>query len=152
MKKIILMFFFISKNFVFAQNIEDVRSMYFKSIDNISKCTSLKVLLNSFEKKDNTINAYIGANAFLYCKFSNDVFEKFSYFQEGKKMIEEAIKIDPNNLEIKFLRYINQNNTPWFLNYKKNITEDYKFITSNLNLIHDEDFKKIVVETLKIYK
>tara|TARA_B100001758_G_C18231351_1_gene515523 strand:- start:46 stop:504 length:459 start_codon:yes stop_codon:yes gene_type:complete len=152
MKKLILIFFFISKNFVFAQNIEDVRSMYFKSIDNISECTSLKVLLNSFEKKDNTINAYIGANALIYCKLSNDVFEKFSYFQEGKKMIEEAIKIDPNNLEIKFLRYINQNNTPWFLNYKNNITEDYKFITSNLNLIHDEGFKKIVVETLKIYK
>ena len=80
MKKIILIFFFISKNFVFAQNIEDVRSMYFTSIDNISKCTSLKVLLNSFEKKDNTINAYIGANALLYCKFSNDVFEKFITF------------------------------------------------------------------------
>ena len=104
MKKLILIFFFISKNFVFAQNIEDVRQMYFKSIDNISKCTSLKVLLNSFEKKDNTINAYIGANALLYCKFSNDVFEKFSYFVEGKKMIEEAIKMDPNNLEIKFIQ------------------------------------------------
>ena len=38
------------------------------------------------------------------------------------------------------------------LNYKKNITEDYKFITSNLNLIKDEDFKKIVVETLKMYR
>ena len=152
MKKIILIFFFISKNFVFAQNIEDVRSMYFKSIHNMSECTSLKMLLNSFEKKDNTINAYIGANALLYCKFSNDVFEKFSYFQEGKKMIEEAIKLDPDNLEIKFLRFINQTNAPWFLNYKSNIKDDYKFISSNLNLISDESFKRIIVETLKAYK
>jgi len=152
MKKLILIFFFISANFVFAQNIKDVRSMYFKSIDNISKCNSLKVLLNSIENKDNTINAYVGSNTLLYCKFTDDVFEKFSYFEEGKKMIEEAIKMDPNNLEIRFLRYINQKNTPWILNYKNNIKEDYKFITSNLNLIHDEDFKKIVVETLKMYR
>ena len=152
MKKLILIFFFISANFVFAQNIKDVRSMYFKSIDNISKCNSLKVLLNSIENKDNTINAYVGSNTLLYCKFTDDVFEKFSYFEEGKKMIEEAIKLDPDNLEIKFLRFINQTNAPWFLNYKSNIKDDYKFISSNLNLISDESFKKLIIETLKAYK
>ena len=67
-------------------------------------------------------------------------------------MIEEAIKLDPDNLEIKFLRFINQTNAPWFLNYKSNIKDDYKFISSNLNLISDESFKKLIIETLKAHK
>ena len=104
------------------------------------------------ENKNNIINAYIGANTLLYCKYFNNSFKKYSYFKEGKKMIEEAIKLDPDNLEIKFLRFINQTNAPWFLNYKSNIKDDYKFISSNLNLISDESFKRIIVETLKAYK
>ena len=67
-------------------------------------------------------------------------------------MIEEAIKLDPDNLEIKFLRFLNQINAPWFLNYKSNIDDDFKFINSNLDLISDERFKKIIIETLKAYK
>ena len=152
MKKIIVLFFLVSNNFVFSQEIQDIRDIYFGNNESISKCDSLQFLLNSFDKKTNIIDAYIGANSLLYCKFSDDVFKKFSYFEKGKMMIEEAIKKDPDNVEVKFLRYINQNNIPWFLNYNQNIEEDYKFITSHLNSIDDKDFKNLIIKTLKIYK
>ena len=152
MKKLIILFFMICSNNIVSQNISEIRALYFNTTDNISKCNSLKTLLNSIENKNNTINAYIGANALLYCKHSDNSFKKYSYFKQGKKMIEDAVKSDPDNLEIKFLRYINQINAPWFLNYKCNIKDDLKFINSNLDLISDEGFKKIIVETLKAYK
>ncbi|MDC3104810.1 hypothetical protein OA521_00535 [bacterium] len=152
MKKLIILFFMIYSNNIVSQNISEIRALYFNTTDNISKCNSLKTLLNSFENKNNIINAYIGANTLLYSKYFNNSFKKYSYFKEGKKMIEEAVKLDPDNLEIKFLRFINQTNAPWFLNYKSNIKDDYKFISSNLNLISDESFKRIIVETLKAYK
>jgi len=152
MKKTIILFFLVSNNFVFSQEIQNIRDIYFGNNESISKCDSLHFLLNSFDKKTNIIDAYIGANSLLYCKFSDDVFKKFSYFEKGKMMIEEAIKKDPDNVEVKFLRYINQNNIPWFLNYNQNIEEDYKFITSHLNSIDNKDFKNLIIKTLKIYK
>ena len=59
---------------------------------------------------------------------------------------------DPNNIEIRFLRYINQLNIPWFLNYKKNIKEDYNFIISNLDMIKSEKLKNQIITSLKEYK
>tara|TARA_Y100000766_G_C18849517_1_gene577475 strand:+ start:101 stop:559 length:459 start_codon:yes stop_codon:yes gene_type:complete len=152
MKKLIILFFMIYSNNIFSQNLSEIRALYYSTTDNISKCNSLKTLLNSFENKNNIINAYIGANTLLYCKYSDNSFKKYSYFKKGKEMIEEAIKLDPDNLEIKFLRFLNQINAPWFLNYKSNIDDDFKFINSNLDLISDERFKKIIIETLKAYK
>ena len=152
MKKLIILFFMIYSNNIFSQNISEIRALYFNTNKNISKCNSLKTLLNSIDNKNNIINAYIGANALLYSQYSDNSFKKYSYFKQGKKMIEDAVKSDPDNLEIKFLRYINQINAPWFLNYKCNIKDDLKFINSNLDLISDESLKKIIVETLKAYK
>ena len=152
MKKLIILFFIIYSNNIFSQNISEIRALYFNTNKNISKCNSLKTLLNSIDNKNNIINAYIGANALLYSQYSDNSFKKYSYFKQGKKMIEDAVKSDPDNLEIKFLRYINQINAPWFLNYKCNIKDDLKFINSNLDLISDESLKKIIVETLKAYK
>ena len=43
-------------------------------------------------------------------------------------------------------------NTPWFLNYKKNIKEDYKFIISNLDMIKSEKLKNQIITSLKEYK
>ena len=109
-------------------------------------------MLKIIKNKNNTLYAYSGANSLLYCKTIDNVFEKFSYFEKGKNIIEKAIDKEPNNIEIKFLRYINQLNTPWFLNYRKNIKEDYKFIISNLDMIKSEKLKNQIITTLKEYK
>jgi hypothetical protein len=44
--------------------------------------------------------------------------------------LSEAIKKEPKNLEIRFMRYICQEKTPSFLGYKENLEEDKKFILS----------------------
>ncbi len=56
--------------------------------------------------------------------------EKKELFVEGVKLIESAIKTEPNNLEIRLIRLSIQENTPKILNYKKNITEDKRFIVA----------------------
>ena len=47
-------------------------------------------------------------------------------------MLEKAISSDPNNLELRFLRYCVQINTPKFLNYNEDLKSDSLFITSQL--------------------
>ena len=152
MKNLILFIFLINVNYCFSQNIEDIRDLYFTKEVNIDKCDSIYNILKLIKNKNNTLYAYSGANSLLYCKTIDNVFEKFSYFEKGKNIIEKAIDKEPNNIEIKFLRYINQMNTPWFLNYKKNIKEDYKFIISNLDMIKSEKLKNQIITSLKEYK
>ena len=105
-----------------------------------------------FDKKDNTIIAYVGANTLLQSKFSENIIQKFNCFEKGKQIIEQAIKNDPDNIEIIFLRYLNQINSPWFLNYKQNISEDYELLISNVNFINDPYLKNIINKALNKYQ
>ena len=151
MKKIIIIIFILLSNinYVFSQDVKQIRELYLTSYNNKSTCDSLSSYLNLLDEKDNTIDAYIGANNLLISKFSKNIVKKFKYFEEGKKLIEQSIKNDPKNIEIIFLRYLNQKNSPWFLNYNQNIVEDYDFLIKNLNFISDPYFKNVIEKILK---
>ena len=149
MKKIIILILFININYVYAQNVKNARELYLIAHNNKSTCDSLSNYLNQLTEKDNTINAYIGANNLLISKFSKNIIKKFKYFEEGRKIIEQSIKNDPENIEIIFLRYLNQRNSPWFLNYNQNLVEDYDFLIKNLNFISDPYFKNVIQKILK---
>lgn len=55
---------------------------------------------------------------------------KFARFNEGKKLIEEAIARDSQQAEIRFLRLSIQTRAPVFLNYSDNINEDRSLLIS----------------------
>ena len=152
MKKLISFFLILCSYLSNGNEIEKIREIYFFSDKDENICDSISLLLKNMNSENNLVLAYNGANTLLYCTKTNNVFKKFSYFEQGKYMIEQAIKNEPKNVEIKFLRYINQKNIPWYLNYKKNIKEDYKFIMQNINIINDQKFRNKVVETLKTFK
>ena len=152
MKKLISFFLLLCSYLSYGNDIEKIREIYFFSDKDENICDSISLLLKNMNSENNLVLAYRGANTLLYCNKTNNVFKKFSYFEKGKYMIEQAIKNEPKNVEIKFLRYINQKNTPWYLNYKKNIKEDYKFIMQNINIINDQKFRNKVIETLKTFK
>ena len=149
MKKIIIFILLANINYVFSQDVEHLRKLYLTSYNNKSTSDSLSRYLNLFDKKNNTIDAYIGANNLLISKFSKNIVKKFKYFEEGKNLIEQAIKNDPKNIEIIFLRYLNQINCPWFLNYNQNLGEDRDFLIKNFNLINDQYFKNVIQKILK---
>ena len=152
MKKLISFFVLLCSFLSYGNDIEKIREIYFFSDKDENICDSISLLLKGMDTENNLVLAYRGANTLLYCTKTNNVFKKFSYFEKGKYMIEQAIKNEPKNVEIAFLRYINQKNTPWYLNYKKNIKEDYKFIIQNISIINDQKFRNKVIETLKTFK
>jgi uncharacterized protein YfkK (UPF0435 family) len=49
-----------------------------------------------------------------------------------EKKISKAVNAMPNNIEIRFLRYSIQSNTPAFLGYSKNLKEDRNVMVSAL--------------------
>ena len=55
-------------------------------------------------------------------------YTKLSYFNDGKKLIDQAIKMDPKNAELRYLRFMIQQNTPDFLNYSDDINADFEIL------------------------
>ena len=86
-------------------------------------------LINQFNNQNTNIEkGYLGAGLMIKAKHEKRVHHKWKYFQKGKKKLEDAINTEPNSIELRKIRNYIQNNTPHFLNYKNNRTEDEFFI------------------------
>ncbi|MDP2235777.1 MAG: hypothetical protein Q8J88_05015 [Bacteroidales bacterium] len=74
---------------------------------------------------------------------------KLSRFNEGKNLIEKALKLNPTDPEIRLLRLSVQVGAPIFLNYRANIEEDRNLVieslSKNRDLFNDKVFTKKVL-------
>lgn len=64
--------------------------------------------------------------------------EKYSLFQTGHKMLDEAIKQDQENAELRFLRLMVQEHAPRLLNYRGNIEDDSNILRKSFNQLLPE--------------
>src|SRR5690606_30883120 len=99
------------------------------------------------KRKNNSAThlAYLGALQAILAKHVFNPISKLNTFKEGKKNIEQAIKIEPDNAELRFIRLSIQKNAPSFLGYRSRINEDIEFIKKNRNLISSD----ILIENIE---
>jgi hypothetical protein len=128
-----------------AQDLKDIRSEYPKAVQNAEITTQLDgelAKVNSSNKP--VLLAYKGAVSTLKAKFAKSRSDKKEFFKEGVSLIESAVKADPSNVEIRYIRISVQENSPRFLGYHKNIDEDKEFILKNFKAISSTDLKELV--------
>ncbi len=80
----------------------------------------------------------------MKAKFVKSKKEKKEYFKEGVSLLESAIKVEPSNIEIRYIRLSVQENSPKFLGYHKNIEEDKQFILKNYKSISSAELKEFI--------
>ena len=82
-------------------------------------------------KEKITINGYKAVVTMRMAEYVSNPFTKLSWFNDGKKMLEESIKMN-RNVENIHLRLMVQVNAPSFLGYNKQIEKDRNYILKNL--------------------
>lgn len=111
----------------------ELRKLYIEALNNEVECQKLFKITEESILEDNIIAySYHAISKILISKFAHNPLFKYSEFISGKEMLEKAISLDPNNLELRFLRYCVQINTPIFLNYNEDLESDSLFINSQL--------------------
>lgn len=99
--------------------------------------------------------AYKGTAIAMGAKYTEGIAEKIRVFNEGKDLLEKAVKTEPGNAEIRFLRYCVQANIPGILGYSGNMNADFEMIYTELKIQiprHSEFWKKAVNTMLKCEK
>lgn len=84
------------------------------------------------------LQAYAGATEAASAQCVKGAFTKLEYFSRGKKNLEAAFEKEPENPEIRFLRFATQVNAPNFLEYN-NTSEDIDFILDKLPGLLEND-------------
>ncbi|MCT1530497.1 hypothetical protein M3B46_05785 [Sphingobacterium daejeonense] len=133
MKMILILLFLISFN-INGVDIDFVRTNYTASIKDKQLCS--RMISELKKKNDRPINlGYLGGLQTIWANHVFNPINKLKTFKEGKNKIEKAIKLDPENVELRFIRLSIQKNAPSFLGYNSNINSDKEFIKSNQKTI-----------------
>ena len=84
-------------------------------------------------------NAYKAAAQMALAKYKFNPISKLSEFNQAKITLNDCVKKDSLNLEIRYIRLAIQEHVPAILNYYKNIDPDKKFIIQNLHSLKQID-------------
>ena len=89
-------------------------------------------------KDDNpTSSGYYALAVMMQAKLYGNPFTKLSYFNQGKKILEASILKDPQNVELRFLRFAVQTEIPSILLYFTEIDEDQSILDEYLKSNND---------------
>ena len=125
------------------------KSTFYNTLKGSNKELLLKQLESlPFTKNSNLKKGYEGA---INCKIAScekTPKNKLDYFKKGALQLEEAIKKDENNIELRFLRLLIQENAPPIVKYNKDIKKDCLFIKEHF-IGADAELKKIMLDYTK---
>lgn len=127
-------------------DLSSVRSNFEKADSSKEYTATLYNQLKTYDKTDPVLLAYKGAAYALQARYVADRKTKKELFVDGAKEIEKAVSSAPNNVEIRLVRLIIQENTPKILKYKGNIDTDKQMILTNF-----ESQSKAVKDAVKRY-
>ncbi len=125
----------------------ELRSNYPKALNDKQICNDMITILS--KENLNTIEkGYYGAYLVIWANHIWNPMDKLSTFKKGKIVLENAIKEDPKNVELRFLRLSIQSNVPKILNYDQNIMSDLTFIKEHKDKIQTNELLKMVNELI----
>jgi len=83
-------------------------------------------------------DAFMGTMIMKQAGLGGSPTTKLHLFKEGHKMLETAIKQNPDNAEFRFLRLMIQENAPGVLGYKNDMRKDSEFIRKSYKLLPED--------------
>lgn len=129
---LVLIFIFLSVNSyaesILVDEIRNIKVAVHRAIESSAVTDSLYLALKSESNQSPLMVAYIGTLEALKAKHSWNPYNKIKFVSLSQKTMKKAVERDPNNLEIRFMRFTIQHYTPSFLGFSKDLDEDRKAI------------------------
>ncbi len=127
----IIVYFFGDGVSAFENTDNDLRKELFALNSNSMLAYGLLEKLDKIENTSFLIYAYRGVCEAHIAKVISNPFEKFYYMLKANRNLSKAVNMNKNNVEVRFLRYAVQIQTPKLLGFQKNIEEDRQIIMSD---------------------
>ena len=145
--RVIFIFIFLISSFLINAHCSDLiklRDIYILSQSDIQSCIRLNNLTKSCDSKLEPVQySYNIISDLMLCNFTLNPYTKYKIFKNSIKKLDRVILLNPQNTEIRFLRYLVQLNSPKILGYYTHIENDYKLIMSNINS-ENEDLQNFI--------
>lgn len=133
-----------------SQELDDARNNFLQ-VSNLESAESKGDLW--LESENSTLQGYGACMYFMQAKFAKNPITKWGRFKKGKKKLDGLIDADSENVELRYLRFLFQNEMPEFLGYHQNREQDFSLIVASIdtaNLL--EDLKCIILKNISEVK
>ena len=131
-----------------CSDLTELRVKYLASQSDMKSCKELDNLTkNCIPKLAPVEFSYNIISHLMECNFILNPFAKYKIFRNSTQQLDSIICLNPQYIEIRFLRYLVQINSPKFLGYNTNLDNDYKFIIDNI-YSENEDLRNFILPIL----
>ena len=128
-----------------AQELQKMRALYLQAAGNEAACRNL---LSAADPPATTADpvrtGYHGAASMIMAKYVINPFSKISWFRKGRRLLEDAVRADPSNAELRYLRFCVEMSCPHFLGYYGDIAADKAILLAFLSRSRDEQLKQMI--------
>jgi hypothetical protein len=114
------------------------RTAFYKAMEENNKALVNAQLTELETVPENIRQAFMGAMLMKKASFRAPPAIKLRLFKQGNKMLESAIRQDPQNAEYRFLRLMVQEHAPGVLGYKYDVQNDCEYIRKYYKSLPDE--------------
>lgn len=113
-------------------SLQETRNEFALAIDNSSKATTLHNRLEPLNASHGVLYAYKGAVLSLMAKHARNPYTKLQYLDKASKVLNEAVKQEPANIESRYLRLSVELSVPAYLGYNQHVEEDKRVIAESI--------------------
>lgn len=148
MKRLLYLFLLIVPIYIQANewNMVTVRDLYTKAATSKTDAEKFHTFIETIKSPNACIKGYHAASFMIQANYHLNPHTKLSYFNKGKEQLDLAIQSEPQNTELRFLRFCIQTNAPSFLGYNEQIEYDKAVIIQAYSFLADVDLKKRIKE------
>jgi len=132
MKFLLIKFFLLMLTGISLAQPDNIRHSYLsaRNAEGIANFLALSEKLNLYVPAE---KGYRGVALAMYADIADGVSNKLDYFNRGKELLETAVKEQPGNAEIRFLRLTVQAEAPFMLGYSGMMNEDLEVVLKAFN-------------------
>lgn len=115
-----------------ARLFDQARQRYYEAVegnqDALDESRNLLHKLRTKNPKDSLILAYLGSTLLLEAARAVAPWRKGRLAKEGLRMLDEAVKQSPENLDVRFLRGVSTSHLPSFFKRAQQSAEDFAWL------------------------
>jgi hypothetical protein len=113
--------------------LDKLRPEYMKALHNFDFAPAVYEKFEAVENPSAKLLAYKGALEAIMTRTTWNVFKKIGFLNKSQETFEEAIALDSNNVEVRFMRLSVEHSIPGYLGYSVHMKKDKKFVVSHIS-------------------
>lgn len=120
-------------------SLAELREQYQRAVTDAEAADTFWQWLEDYAGNEGIVHAYRGSALALIGSHAWNPVKKLGCVQQANRAFRRAVRLDPQNIEIRFLRFAIQHHLPGFLGESTNLEEDKAVTLAHFHRYRDFD-------------